>query len=274
MKLALNKIYFNKFNRNIDWNNPTHYTELIQCEKVYDSIDTLKYKASLTDKYLVRKWIEDRIGRQYLIPLLGVYDNFDSINFAKLPQSFVMKCNHDSGSTTIVEDKNAINMRHLRRKYNNYLSKDYAVNLLEPHYSYINRKIIIEKKIADNIKDFKFICINGIPRIIFVDADRFITHKRNAYTLDWQLIKDFNSEYPAILEDVAKPKNLDKMIEIVKKLSTGFKQVRVDLYDVNNQIYFGEMTFTPASGLTVMNEKYDLLLGNLWKENKNETTKS
>lgn len=268
----INEIYKEINGRNIDWSNPKAYTEKLNVSKVYNYS---KQKTELTDKVLVRNFIKEKIGEEYLIPLIGVYDKFEDIDFEQLPEKFVIKCNHDSGSVNIINDKRKINKKQLKNEYNFFIKRNYAYMGFEMHYKDIKPKIMIEKNMGDNIKDYKFLCFDGIPYYCWVDVDRFINHKRNIYDMDWKL-QSFSQIYGNYEDNVECPKNFEKMKEIAKKLSQGFDHVRVDLYEIDGKVYFGEMTFTSESGLgKISPEEYDYKLGELWKsfDNSKRETK-
>ena len=257
----VSKIYEKKFGQSINWDNPISYNEKMNFSKIYCFSDI---KTKLTDKYLVRNWIKEIIGKKYLIPILGVYDSFKQINFNNLPSQFVIKCNHDCASVTLVDNKNEINLRELKIKYDYLIRRNYALLGYELHYNNIKPKIIIEKYLGKSINDYKFQCFNGMPYWCAVDCDRFGNHRRNIYDLNWNLMP-FNKGSINSGDKIEKPTNYNEMIMIVKKLCKGFDQVRVDLYDVDGKIYFGEMTFTPASGMTGFRPKeWDKKLGDLW----------
>lgn len=263
----INKDYKKIFHKEINWKNPKTLSEKINYFKVFNP--ELEKYASLTDKLKVRNWIKTQIGEEYLIPLLGIYDNFDEIDFASLPNSFVIKCNHDCGSTTIIKNKNTINIKKLKCKYDYFMKRDFSNVSFEEHYSLIKPKILIEKYIVDNdgnLPDYKFWCFDSKVYYCRVDFDRFGNHKRNTYDLEWNLLPWTEGIYEQIKE-IKRPQNYSKMIKVAEKLCKDFPEVRVDLYNVNGKIYFGEMTFTSASGLEYIEPDIDLMLGNLWKEN-------
>lgn len=265
--LILEDMYEKRIGHKLDWNNLRTYTEKMQWEKVYHK-DPLKVK--LADKYAVRDWVAEKIGDQYLIPLLGVYKSFDEIDFSKLPNQFVMKTNHGSGTNYIVKDRSQFNKKQARVIFNDWMATDYAYNTgFELHYSEIERRIIIEKYLEtpqNELQDYKFLCFDGEPKFCWVDMGRYSNHTRNVYDLKWQL-QPWNQERYGIYKDpIPCPTNFDKMIEIARKLSKGFAHVRVDLYNVEGEIYFGEMTFTNGSGLDrIIPEEYDKILGDMWK---------
>ena len=266
----LEKMYFKKIGHKLNWNNLTTYTEKMQWEKFYN-VNTIK--TQLSDKYLVRDWIKNKIGSEYLIPLLGVWEKFDDIDFNKLPDKFVLKTNHGSGTIVVVKDKKALNYRQLKRLFEDWLDTDYAYCTgFEMHYSKIKPLIIAEKYIESfngQLEDYKFICFNGDVHYCWVDIDRFSNHCRNVYDLKWNLQEWNQGGYRNSEIKLTKPKNFKKMVEIAHCLCKSFSHVRVDLYNVNGKIYFGEMTFTNGSGFDkIIPEKYDLILGKMWDLDK------
>lgn len=246
--------------------HPETINEKIQWMKLYDSTPL---KSRLTDKYAVRDFIKEKIGEKYLIPNLGVWDKFDDIDFDKLPNQFVLKGNHGCGCNIIVKDKSTFDKEEARKKFKTWLKTDYAfTNGFELHYSAIKPKIIAEKYIeaVDQAAiDYKFICCDGKPILCWVTNKYLTVHKRGFYSLpDWTLqnieLKDGGAELDT--EGVPRPQKLDEMIEIAKTLSKGFPLVRVDLYLIENDIYFGEMTFTSASGAAAFYpDKWNYILG-------------
>ena len=259
---SIGKRYFEFFGRKLDWENPKTYTEKINVSKVYNPTPL---KTRLADKILVRDWIREKIGEEYLIPLIGVYDSFDEIDFSKLPEQFVMKCNHDSGSYTICTDKSKLNMKFLKLKYDKHLKRNFAYMGFEMHYREITPKIIIEKYMGENINDYKFLCFNGKPYFCWVDVDRRTNHRRNFYDMNWQL-QPFSFSYENYSGVIQCPKNFDKMQKLALELSSDFDHTRADFYLVNGNIYFGEMTFTSENGFGVFSpDEWDYKLGELWQ---------
>ncbi len=258
------KNWFKKYaGKTLDLENPQTLNEKIQWLKLYDSTPL---KTQLTDKYLAREWVKERIGEKYLIPLLGTWDKFDEIDFDRLPAKFVLKANHGCGWNIIVKDKNTFDKAAAREKFNKWLNTNFAfVNGLELHYKDIFPKIIAEQYLENDngyLYDYKVLCFNGKPHFILVDIERHTNHKRNVYDLDWN-IQPF-SNYPKF-ETIDKPDNLDEMIFLAKTLSKDFALVRVDFYLLNDgSLKFGELTFTPASGQLWWDPpEYDLVLGQM-----------
>ena len=257
--------YYKMTGECLDLENPSTFNEKIQWLKLNDSVD---YKTRLADKYLVRDYVKEKIGEEYLIPLIGVYDNFDDINFAEMPNKFVMKANHASGWNIIVDDLNALDIPEARKKFQIWLNRNYAYySGLELHYKNINPKIVIEQYIENDgheLFDYRFFCFSGKAYYIWVDVDSGkSSHRRNVYDLDWNLLP-LQVNYPNDKNLDRKPKNLQKMIELAEKLSEGINFVRVDLYEVKDTIYFGEMTFTPQSGQATWDPpEYNKIYGDL-----------
>ena len=189
---VINRRYAKIFGREIDWDNPQTYNEKIHVSKVYMPTPE---KTRLADKYLVREWIRGKVGEQYLIPLLGVYDSFDEIDFDSLPEQFVIKCNHDSGSITLVKDKSNLDFEALKQKYDRALLHNFAYMGFEMHYRDIKPKIIIEQYMGNSISDYKFQCFCGEPYCCRIDYDRFGDHRRNVYDMNWKLLPFMKGQY-------------------------------------------------------------------------------
>ncbi len=269
------EIYETKIGHKLDWEHLESYTEKMQWEKLFDCNPK---KVELADKFVVREWVSKKIGDDYLIPLIGVWDSVKEIDYSLLPNQFVLKTNHGSGTNIIVRDKSTINISRINRQLNDWMHIDYAFYTgYEMHYSLIKRKILAEKYIDSGIgelQDYKFLCFDGEPYYCWVDMGRYTTHTRNVYNLNWEL-QPWNQERYGIYKDpIEKPLNFDEMIRVAKELSSGFSHVRVDLYNVKGKIFFGEMTFTNGCGFDkIIPEKYDYELGKLWHvDTSNQTT--
>ena len=261
IEAKINRRYEKIFGRKLDWDNPKSYNEKINVSKVYMPSEL---KTRLADKVAVRDWIAEKIGAQYLIPLLGVYDSFDDIDFDSLPDSFVMKCSHDSGSVMLVKDKKDIDVKYLKRKYDFLLRRNYAWSGFEMHYRDIKPKIVIEQYMGDAINDYKILCFNGKPCYCWVDFDRFTHHTRNFYNLSWER-QPFSLLYPNNPKDAECPDGFDEMKGLAEKLCAGFSHVRADFYFIGGRIYFGEMTFSSENGFGKLTpDEWDYKLGDLW----------
>lgn len=244
----LKKWYFELKGVELDLDNPKTFNEKIQWLKLYDSTPM---KTKLADKYLVREWVKETVGEKYLVKLLGVWDRFDDIDFTTLPDRFVLKANHASGWNIIVRDKASFNYIDAKKKFDLWMSRVYGYEGLELHYTNIPRKIIAEEYIAGldgDIFDYRFFCFNGEPKFLWVDVKSGTPyHERNIYDVDWNLL-DYKVNYGNISDDVSKPENYSEMLDMARIMCKGFSFVRIDLYNIDGRIYFGEMTFTPQSG--------------------------
>lgn len=231
---------------------PNTFCEKIQWIKIND---LPQIKTDLSDKYKVRAWVSQKIGDKYLIPILGSWNNVSDIDFESLPKQFCLKVNHGSGMNCIVKDKEKLNYMYVRRIFDAWMNNPFHMNTLEMQYKNISRKIIAEKYIEEmdgNLYDYKFHCFNGKPTFIQCIGGRDLikhTGYQNNYDLRWNKLDWTFEDYPVFPYEVKKPAKLDEMIEVAKKLSEEFDYVRVDLYEIGDNVKFGEMTFTPASGI-------------------------
>ncbi|MCH5228540.1 MAG: glycosyl transferase [Muribaculaceae bacterium] len=259
--------YWNRTDNFPNLNNPQSFNEKLQWLKL-NNRNPLYTK--LVDKNLVKDHVSKIIGNDFIIKTLKVYNNPDEINYEELPDKFVMKCTHDSGGIIICKDKKNIDKNSISRKLNKNLKKNFYLWGREWPYKNVEKKIIVEEFIdnySEDIKDYKFFCFDGEPKFLKVDYDRFKNHRANYYDLDWNLLTYGEKVCPPDFNHVEeKPDNFDLMIEIVKKLSKGFPFIRVDLYNVKGKIYFGELTFFPASGMGKWIEpEQDLEIGKFLK---------
>lgn len=252
----------------IDIDHPKTFNEKIQWLKLYDN---RPIKTELADKYAVRKYISQKIGDKYLIPLLGVWDSFEEIDFSLLPDRCVLKCTHSSSMNMVVNDKSQLNYTEADRQFKQWLGINYAYKSgFEMHYADIPPRIVAEKLLetedGQDLRDYKVFVFNGKVKLIQVDIDRQHVHRRNLYTTEWEYVP-CSIRYPTA-PDVAveRPVCLDEMIHLAEVLGEGFIHVRVDFYIWKGQIYFGELTFAHGSGTEKFEpEEYDLTMGS-WME--------
>lgn len=247
-KLVINIENFRTYKRFFNKEKPEYFGEKIQWLKLYGNLE--KYN-DYVDKYKVREYIKNTIGEEYLIPLLGAYDRVEEIDYKKLPNKFVMKLNHGSGYNIIVKSKEKENIFNINKKLDRWLKEDYYKIKKEYQYKDVIKKIVCEEFINDSkgqLLDYKFFCFDGKPEFVKVDFDRFENHKVNFYNNNWELINLQETGLKNNPNKFDKPQNFNEMLEIARKLSSKFQFVRVDLYNVDGKIYFGELTFTPASG--------------------------
>lgn len=263
----LQRRYLEMTGRHLNLDEPETFTEKIQWTKLFDLDEE---KTTLSDKYAVRSWVEGRIGEEYLIPLYGCWDHANEIDFDALPSSFVLKTNNACGTNIIVRDKGEIDAQLARSQLDAWLEMDFGWETFEAQYMSIPPKIIAEKLLigerGSDPTDYKFLCFNGKPEYIWVTDDRSTNHTELTLNTDWTKAdwRDASTKEPETLPE--KPKELELMLEIARKLSTGFSHVRVDLYCVSGRVYFGEMTFTSGSGFfRVEPSVYDERIGALWR---------
>ena len=240
--------------RRIDIQKPRTFNEKIQWLKLHDPMNEMKTK--LADKYMVREWIEEKAGEEYLIPLLGVWNNISEVDLETLPDRFVLKTNHGCGTTMIITNKADADWDKIKVQYDEWLATNYAFVSFEPHYKDIEPKIIAEKYIEQNdgnLYDYKIHCFNGKPLYILVIGDRDLKHHTGMgaiYDVEWNLQSFTTNSYPIYEKAVSKPQKLEEMLKLAEILSKDFSYVRVDLYELDDgSIKFGEMTFTPSSGM-------------------------
>ncbi len=211
----------------------------------------MKRFSKIIDKYEVREYIKNRIGEEYLNPIYGVYDNAKDIDFNKLPDKFVIKLNNGSGYNFICKDKSKIDKDKLVKRFNRWLKIDFYKECKEIQYKNVKSKLICERYMEDSsgeLRDYKFFCFEGKVKFIQVDNGRFSNHTQDMYDIDWNKI-NLNFGYRASNLSEERPKKLLEMIKISENLSRDLPFARIDLYYVDNRIYFGEITFTPQNGL-------------------------
>lgn len=265
-KLYARYYYRKATHKKLNLASPIDYNEKVQWLKVYS--DTTQW-TELADKYKVRKYIEQCNLSEILVKLYGVWEKAEEIDFSLLPDKFVLKTNNSSGKVLLVNDKSKLKIEQTRMLLNKWVNEKRGLISFEPHYWNIDRRIIAEefleensyKGISSSLIDYKFFCFHGEPFIINVLFDRnnltvgsteksnTLHYRENIFDLDWKFRTDMfaNSTGLDMSKIIPKPKCFDEMIKICKILSKPFTQVRVDLYEVNNKVYFGEMTFTSGS---------------------------
>ena len=260
------KIYYHlRTGRKLNLDNPQTFSEKIQWLKLYDRNPVYTVMA---DKYKSKDYIGNIIGMEHIVPLIDVWDNANKINFDSLPNKFVLKCNHDSRSWVFCDDKNELNIHKVKKFLNKKLKTNHYMKSREWSYKNIDRKIIAEKYIEDpkdksgyiGLTDYKFFCTNGVARIMFITHDIDENSTFDAFDMNFNhldMFKIFNEPVQP-----KKPKCFDDMRLAAEKISKGIPFVRVDFYIVNNQYYFGEMTFYPLSGfLPPSTSKWDSIIG-------------
>lgn len=255
-KIYLKIVYWIKTGRKLNLENPKLFSEKQNWLKLNNI--HLEY-TDLVDKIKVRKYIEEAIGEKYLIPLLGAWDKFEDIDFEKLPDKFVLKCNHDSGSVKIIKDKKNINKKELKKFYDFRLKLNPFCLGREYPYKNVKPKIIAEKymeqKFGTDIPDYKFYCFNGKPELLLVIQERFKNKKTNYYDMNFNCldIRDLLESKDSIEKNnEIKPIQFEEMKRLAGLLSKNKEFVRVDFYLINEKIYFGELTFFDSGGFTIL----------------------
>ena len=256
--------YYAVFGKSCDLENPKTFNEKLQWIKLYDR--NPEY-TEMVDKYEAKEYVKKIIGEEYIIPTLGIYNSFEEIDFNKLPNQFVMKCTHDSGSTIICKNKSTFNMKNAKKVMNKKLKKNYYYASREWVYKNIKPRIIIEKYMVDEsgteLKDYKFFCTKGTPKLMFIATDRNIDTRFDFFDMDFNHMPFLNGHLNSD-KKINKPKGFEKMKELAKILTKDIQNVRVDFYDINGRIYFGEYTFYHWSGLVPFEpEKYDEIVGDM-----------
>ncbi len=257
----------------LDLENPKTFNQKLQWLKLYNRKPEY---TTMVDKYAVKEYVAKIIGDEHIIPTLGVWNSIDEIDWNALPDQFVLKTTHGGGGGGVVicKDKSTFNIEKAKQKLQLSLNSDIYKNFREWPYKNVPKRIIAEQYMTDEssieLKDYKFFCFNGRVECFKVDFDRFIEHKANYYNRDAEILHfgekccmpDFNRTFE-------KPMNFEKMIEIVETLSKDIPFARIDLYNTNGKIYFGEITFFPAAGMGKFEpEEWDEKLGNWIRLNK------
>lgn len=246
----------------LSFSNPTRFNEKLIWLK-------MNYRAPnaslLADKLAVKSFLLGVIDERHIIPTLGVYQTADEINFEELPVQCVLKTNHGSGFNVIVKDKNAVDQSEVKRKLNKWIKINYFDETIEYQYKDIKPLIFAERFLCPNdggdLRDYKFFCFDGIPKVVQVDCNRHQEHQRNFYDLDWNRL-EFTSLYPPYARTIQKPEKLDLMVELAKTLSVGLPFVRIDLFECQDEVYFGEITFHHGGGFEpILPECWDFKLG-------------
>ena len=259
--------YFYHFHRFANFKNPQTFNEKLQWLKLHDHNPLY---TTLVDKYAVKKWVADKIGEQYVIPTIAVWEKAEDIDFDKLPNQFVLKVNHDSGGLVICKDKSKLDRQAAVAKLSRALKNNGYWSGREWPYKNVKPCIIAEKYMEDEnhqLNDYKFMVFNGKVKCSFTCTERFSKDglKVTFYDANWDIMP-FERHYPRSKTPITKPLNYDEMVELAEKLSKDIPFVRVDFYSIKGKIYFGEMTFYPGSGLEEFTpQEWDKKLGD-WLE--------
>ena len=265
-KCLMSLKYYLAFHRKLNWKNPQSFSEKIQWLKLYGRTPLNKV---MSDKYLVKQYVTERIGADYVIPLLGVWERPEDIDFDSLPDQFVLKCNHNSGTGMVIcRDKSKLDYKKVRKGLAQGLKEDFFWYTREYSYKDIPRRSIAEAYMEDDttneLRDYKFFCFNGEPKALFIAAGR--SKGEHAVTFDF-FDMDYNhlpftNGHPNATMPPEKPKCFEEMKRLAKVLSKDMPHVRVDFYEVNGRVYFGEFTFSHWNGLMPFDpEEWDYKFG-------------
>lgn len=249
-KLYLQLLFYGYMGKRLNLKNPQTFSEKLQWLKLYDRRPDY---TTMVDKYAVKKYVADIIGEEYIIPTLGVWDNFDDIDFDSLPNQFVLKTTHGGGNTGVVicKDKSTFNIEAARTKMNRSFKQNIYRSFREWPYKNVPKRIIAEKYVTDSkgeLNDYKFFCFNGEPKVMLMATERKTGVKFDYFDTDFNHLP-FEQGGPNSNKKLERPACMDKMIELSRMLAQNIAHVRVDLYDVDGKIYFGELTFFDSSGL-------------------------
>lgn len=262
-KTYLKRKYKAFMGKELNLESPKTFNEKLQWLKLYDRKPEY---TMMVDKYAVRKYIADTIGEEYLIPLLGVWDNPDDIDFDALPNQFVLKCNHNSGlGMCICKDKSKLDIEKVKAGLRKGLEQDYYLTGREWPYKDVPRKIVCEKYMQNGsdecLTDYKFFCFNGEPKIMYIASDHAKQPKPDFFDMNFNKV-NIRMEDPNSEEVHVKPIYFEEMKRIATKLSSNTFFLRIDYYIINNELYFGELTFFHMSGFAPINpEKWAYILG-------------
>jgi len=243
--------------------DPQSLGEKLQWLKLYDATPE---KGRLADKYLVRAWVSEKIGERYLVPILGVWSRAKDIPWNELPNRFVLKATHGSGWNVVVKDKSKLDVAETEKTLDRWLERRMAMSGgFELHYEFCEPRIIAEEYMEDSsggLRDYKFITIGGQVQFILAIQGRFTGEESGTYMPDWEPAP-FRYGYRVGIEgEIPRPSQLDEMVELAQRLGSEFPFARVDFYEVCGRVYFGEITFTDANGLSSFEPPhYDLEYG-------------
>lgn len=252
------------FGRELNLDSPDTYTEKLQWLKLYDHCPEY---TTMVDKYAVKQYVAEKIGAEYVIPLLGVWDDANDVDFDILPDQFVLKTTHDSGTLLICKNKAELNLKSVRKKFAKHLKRHYFDYNREWPYKNVRPRIIAEPYLEDKeckeLRDYKFFTFGGVPKILYITQGRGKDEPTVADFFDMEFNHlPFKIDHDMSKQPPCKPKCFDEMKSLAALLSKGTPQLRVDFYEVDGQVYFGEMTFFHCSGLAKFHpDEWDKVLG-------------
>lgn len=274
--LYLKVLYRVIMGRKLNLKNPKEYNEKLQWLKLNDRKPEY---STMVDKYEVRGYIEDLLGDKYLIPCLGIYDSVDDIDIDALPDKFVLKCTHDSGSVEICKDKSSFDIEGARHRLSQAMKRNYYATYREWPYKYVKPRIIAEGYLegdGGDLKDYKVMCFNGEAKIIEVHENRFVegkVHTQTFYDREWNIVPLTQVETVTVDRPGERPRQLDEIIRLSELIAKDMYHARIDWYIEGDKIYFGEITFFDGSGFeSFSTPEMERMLGDMiklpekWKE--------
>lgn len=245
--------YHKRTGKHLNLLNPVTFTEKLQWIKLYDRNPLY---TMLVDKYEVKKYVAEKLGEEHIIPLIGVWDDVNEIDFDTLPDQFVMKCTHDSGGLEICKDKSSFDIDTAKSKISDILKQNFYWVSREWPYKHVKPRVIVEKYMQDTetgeLRDYKFFTFNGVPKVMYIATGRGTGETYgDFFDMDFNHI-DMTIDHKQAPVPPAKPKKFEEMKVAAQKLAAGIPQVRVDFYEIDGQFYFGEMTFFHCGGFELL----------------------
>jgi len=282
-KPYLTLMYLAKMKKVMHWRSPVTFNEKLQWLKLYDR--KMEY-THMVDKHKAKKYVADKVGEEYIIPTLGVWERFEDIDFDALPDQFVLKCTHDSGGLVICRDRKTFDIGEAKVKIEKSLKNNFFYYGREWPYKNVKPRIIAEQYMEENysvdmakekqhrsaqvevegLTDYKFYCFDGKPEFLYISKglEDHSTARISFVTMDWKFAPYMRSDYMPFEELPPRPQGFDEMVRLAKELSKGFPFLRVDLYQIGNKVYFSELTFSPCSGfMPLKNLDHDVEIGQL-----------
>ncbi len=256
----LKLLYKEQLGKELNLDNPVSFNEKLQWLKIHDHNE--RYY-DLVDKIKAKEVVGKIIGEEHIVPIYKIWDKASLINFEDLPDKFVLKCNHDQGSVLLVDDKNRIDVSNIRKSYSKLLKRSPYPGTREYPYKMIKPAVFAEKYLGGSIIDYKFYCFNGEPKFLYCGKGLTTDHslKIDFYDMNWELMPFYRTDYDR-LGIIPKPHHFELMKNIAKKLSQNTAFVRIDLFEVDDVVYFSEYTLYPAAGfMPFVPEEYDIELG-------------
>lgn len=257
--------YKQVFGKKLDLENPQTFSEKLQWLKLYDRKPEY---TQMVDKFEAKKYVAEKIGEKYIIPTLGIWNRFEDIDFDSLPQQFVLKCTHDSGGVVIVKDKSQMDIQAAKKKLEKSLKKNYYYSCREWPYKNVRPRIIAEQYIKehDGLKDYKIYCFSGEPKVLLVVGGRETKQFTGDCYDETGKPLDLVMGFPHSAEQKPVPDSYGEMLRLARVLSAGIPHLRVDFYDIDGRVYFGELTFFCGSGMYAMEpDEWNYKLGDMLK---------